>query len=257
MKCLQTKSRDEQSDCVIRFDVKPKCSQCRLKKCFDLGMRKDFLMSFKEKRIEENPSINDLTENEKKNLKEIEQNYRTVWHTSPSPASVFSFEKVPDLQSAFIHSMNIDNLFAIRLIHFLRSIKEFNSLDERDRLTLVKYNLSLTACIESLIAFNINDDLSHFETPISNGLANEDAFIQYSMQLYTTCYGEETIREYVSLGYSLSEAVGKDGQLVLVLILMMIFLKGWSIYDDQASVLSMPNKFLLHNRNTPICSFDH
>lgn len=178
-----------------------------------------------------------LTEKDSKQLEEIERVYRSVWQTHPSPASVFSFEKTPDIQSAFIHTMNMENFIAIRVIQFLRSIEDFTSLDERDRLTLVKYNLSSVSFLEGLLTFNFQGTGCHLDTPVDEISSHEQAFTDYCVNLYTTCYGQDGMNHFLSILDILTDVFDKDGRLVLLMMLVGIFLKGWSINEDQAPLL--------------------
>ncbi|CAF4770602.1 unnamed protein product [Rotaria sp. Silwood1] len=58
-KCLSPKNVLKGIRCNIRYDVKQKCQRCRLLKCFESGMRKDFILTpeqklSKQQRLEEN-----------------------------------------------------------------------------------------------------------------------------------------------------------------------------------------------------------
>ncbi|CAF0834531.1 unnamed protein product [Adineta ricciae] len=44
------KCRTGTNDCMITLDTRKRCKYCRLKKCFDKGLRKDWIMSEEEKR---------------------------------------------------------------------------------------------------------------------------------------------------------------------------------------------------------------
>ncbi|CAF2902127.1 unnamed protein product [Rotaria sp. Silwood2] len=58
-KCLNPKHILKGIRCNIRYDVRQKCQRCRLLKCFESGMRKDFILTpeqklSKQQRLEEN-----------------------------------------------------------------------------------------------------------------------------------------------------------------------------------------------------------
>ncbi|CAF3920313.1 unnamed protein product, partial [Rotaria sp. Silwood1] len=62
------KCRSGTDDCIISLDTRKRCNACRLKKCFNKGLRKEWIMSEEEKRtkkqkIEDNRRLRAMSQN--------------------------------------------------------------------------------------------------------------------------------------------------------------------------------------------------
>jgi hypothetical protein len=139
--------------------------------------------------------------------------------------------------SAFMSTIDIQNFAAVKLINFLREIPEFDQLDERDRLILVKYNLTLLFLLRHVLSFDSRREICYdheINGPVS---PSEEAFAQHCKSLFILCYGYEFNRIVMSILHSLVDIVNKDPIIVQLLMLIMIFSKGLSADDDQQSIL--------------------
>ena len=160
--------------------------------------------------------------------------------SGPSVSSLFSFELSPDQHSAFVHTMNLENFMSVRLINFLRSVSDFTSLNNHDRLILVKYNLTSLLYIDGTSSFDSIDEASYFNNECDPVSCEEKAFAHFCKELYGICYGSEAVRIFLRLLRALAEVIDNDRTIEYLIMLIMIFLKGLSVDDDQAPLLVDP-----------------
>ena len=152
---------------------------------------------------------------------------------------MISFEFAPDKVSAYMNTLDIQNYAAMKLINFLRSIREFVDLDEGDRLTLVKYNLTLLFVPRLSLMFDTQRELAYDEDELKQSFTpEEEAFAQHCKSLFILCYGYEFNRSFMSILGSLARLVERDPILVQLMMLTMIFLKGLSGNTDQEPALN-------------------
>lgn len=178
-----------------------------------------------------------LTEADQACLADLQRVHLLSRQSSPSASSIFSFELLPDPESAFIHTMNLENLYALQMINFLRSVSDFASLDERDRLTLVKYNLNSLFYVQASLTYDPTNGICYFEHVSETPSSSETAFAHQCERLYSLCYGDAALQRFTSVIHALHEILACDSTSAQLLMLMMIFLKGWSLDEDQAPIL--------------------
>ncbi|CAF0997215.1 unnamed protein product [Rotaria sordida] len=295
-KCLNPRNILKGLRCNIRYDVKQKCQRCRLLKCFESGMRKDFILTPEEKlskqlRLEENrrirstqmnsninnvqrkttnetpiiynkcePTINipstpsyGLAEVDWSCLHYIQNAYLSALQLSPSASSVISLELAPDKMSAYINTLDIQNFAAVKLINFIRQIREFEELDEYDRLILVKYNLVLLFSIRHALTFDATREIIYDDNMNNSVSPAEEAFAQHCKSLYILCYGYEFNRLFMSILHTIVSLVGNDPIIAQLLMLNMIFLKGLSAIDDHETSLNDDQRvFHAHSKYTDL-----
>jgi len=280
IKCLYQKDLTNEIRCSIRSEMKQKCPRCRLLKCFQSGMRKDYILTAEEKhskkqRLEENRRLRSIVQNSSNDLhKEKEEKtvkiesicplsneispqltnddwnclnqmrnaYTTACQSAPSASSMISLELAPDKISAFINTLDIQNFTAVKLINFLREIREFDQLDDHDRLILVKYNLLLLFLIRHSLTFDPRREICYDLEPHDIVSADQEAFALHCKSLFILCYGYEFNQTVVTLLNSLSQLTDRDPIVVQLLMLMMIFSKGLSADDYQEPLLNDPQR---------------
>ena len=225
-------------------------------------MRKDYILTAEEKlskrqRLEENRRLRTTQIAEQVKLIKKESNfssedwscvdhvrnaYLTASQSSPSASSVVSLELAPDKMSAFMNTLDIQNFTAVKLINFLRKIAEFDQLDERDRLILVKYNLTLLFCIRHSLTFDPKREIC-YDLELNDVVSpSEEAFALHCKSLFILCYGYEFNRTVTTLLHSLVNLVDRDPIVVQLLMLIVIFAKGASADDDQEPTLNDPQR---------------
>jgi hypothetical protein len=164
--------------------------------------------------------------------------YFSASQSSPSASSMISLELAPDTMSAFMNTLDIQNFIAIKLINFLRSIPEFEELNEHDRLILVKYNLTLLFLIRNSLAFDSTRELCYDLDTTDAISPTDEAFAQQCKSLFILCYGYEFNQFVMSILHVLSNLINKDPIIIQLLMLIMIFSKGLSADDDQEPILN-------------------
>ncbi|UJR23930.1 hypothetical protein I4U23_026902 [Adineta vaga] len=272
-KCNKNKNNFNEIQCDIRSDIKHKCQRCRLLKCFQQGMRKDYILTpeqklTKQQRLEENrrlrsdtpshsfqpkierdstfeklvniptSSSSALTEFDWSCLIQIQDAYLSATQSTPSASSVLTLELAPDKVSAYTNTFDIQNFFAVKLINFVRIIPEFEQLDEHDRLILVKYNLTLLFLIRHSLNFDSARELCYDLDTTDVVSPNDEAFAQHCKSLFILCYGYEFNRTIMSILHILVNIVNKDPIIVQLLMLIAIFSKGLSSGDEQEPILN-------------------
>ena len=138
-----------------------------------------------------------------------------------------------------MNTLDIQNYAAMKLINFLRAIHEFAELNEGDRLTLVKYNLTLLFLPRLSLMFDAQRELAYDEDELKQSFTpEEEAFAQHCKSLFILCYGYEFNRSFMLVLGTLAQLVGRDPILVQLIMLTMIFLKGLSGNSDQEPALN-------------------
>jgi hypothetical protein len=194
-----------------------------------------------------------LNEDDWSCLNHIQNAYLSSLQTNPSASSVLSLELGPDRISAYMSTLDIQNFAAVRLIHFIRQIPEFESLDEIDRLMLVKYNLTLLFVISHALKFDATRELVYDDITSDSISPAEEAFAQHCKSLFILCYGYEFSRLFISTLRAVSNLVNNDPIIVQLLMLIMIFLKGLSAIDDKEPSLNNGlHVFHIHSKYTDL-----
>ncbi len=139
--------------------------------------------------------------------------------------------------SAFMNTLDLQNFAAVKLINFLREIPEFEQLDEEDRLTLVKYNLTLLFFLRHSLTFDTARELCYHIDTTDAVSPTEEAFAQHCKSLHILCYGYELNRTVMSILHVLVNLFKKDEIVVQLLMLIMIFSKGVSADSEQEPML--------------------
>ena len=138
-----------------------------------------------------------------------------------------------------MNTFDVQNFTAVKLINFLREIPEFQQLNERDRLILVKYNLTLLFLLRHALTFDSVREICYDLDTIDVVSPTEEAFAQHCKSLFILCYGYEFSRTAMSIIRVLAIIVNKDPIISQLIMLIMIFGKGFSSDDeDQEPILN-------------------
>jgi hypothetical protein len=179
--------------------------------------------------------------------------YLSAVHSIPSASSVISFELAPDRMSAYMNTLDIQNLSAVKIINFIRQIPEFEELDENDRLILVKYNLTLLFLVQRALTFDPTRELAYDDTSSTPVSAADEAFAYHCRSLFILCYGYEFSRMFMSTMRTVSDLANKDPIIVQLIMIIMILLKGLSANDDQEPLLNNSHHiFHVHSKYTDL-----
>ena len=220
-------------------------------------MRKDYILTpeqkqIKKQRLEENrllrsslPSpiktenLSDssnptklLTESDWLCLTNIQNAYSSAMQSTPSASSMISFELAPDLMSAFLNTIDLQNFNALKLINFLKEILEFEQLDEHDRLILVKYNLMGLMLVRHSLTFDSVREIVYDLDSSDDISPNDEAFAHHCKSLFILCYGYEFNRAVMSVLHALDKLINKNPIIMQLLMLVITFSKGFLADDD-------------------------
>jgi hypothetical protein len=207
-------------------------------------MRKDHLITPEEKftkqqhieanrRIRFEQPIDILTDDNRVCLSYIANAYLSVLRSTPSASLMISFNPSVHTTFSFLHLMEIDKFIPLKLINFLRLIPEFQSLNENDRLALVKYNFFPLFVLHDVLVYNSKNGLYYDDT----GSIMDEKFAHYYTSLCLLFYGYDFHQLYSFHLTTIQNLIDNDSMIIQLLMLVLIFLKGASIYNQQRWVL--------------------
>ncbi|CAF1343840.1 unnamed protein product [Adineta steineri] len=267
--CINKKEVSINNRCKIRYDMKQKCQHCRLLKCFESGMRKDHLITREEKLrkkqlIEENRRLRSkqnhikckldnvsvictLTDIDRLCLSHIKDSYISALRSTSFTSSLITFDESLTKTYSFVDLIEIEKNIPIRIINFLRLIPEFESLCEDDRLALAKYNIIPLLCLHDILVFDRKTELLYNTTELTTLSSNDKSFAYHYKSLCYLFYGYERMNNYISYIHTIINLIDNDTMIIQLLMLILIFLKGTTVNDEQLWLLSNPqNVFNAH-----------
>ncbi|CAF0960324.1 unnamed protein product [Adineta ricciae] len=246
-----------ENHCSVNFKSARRCQRCRLEKCLNLGMRKDFIISEEEKqkrrqRLEENrllsnefhssstlPITNIFSQEISQNflidskhedlsiedwitIDNIRSNYSSIF--SNEKAKTFSFN-MSDRISALIYWSEIVNERILKLISYFRQIDEFEQLNLDDRFLLIKYNLHSLYLIQRCLKFNL--------TTGSFCTLNDEERLK-RQKFFHLCYGTSGMRDsFKNLMKTLATVTEQDLTLIELILIVLLFSKGLSMNENE------------------------
>ncbi|UJR29829.1 hypothetical protein I4U23_017372 [Adineta vaga] len=259
LRCLTGKNK-----CYVDYKTARKCQRCRLEKCLNLGMRKDFILSEEEKqkrkqRLEENRLLsnefqsstnninssqsihqissditdNDVDEMESSKCEDLSiEDWLSIENIRCNYSSIFSNPNLKrfsfntsDRISAIISWSEVVNEKILKLINYFRRIDEFEQLNNDDRFLLIKYNLLPLYLVQRCLNYNLVTGT--FST------LNDEERIQ-RQQFFTLCYGTSGIRDgFKSLIRSLAIVTEQDLTLIELILIVLLFSKGLSMNENE------------------------
>lgn len=154
-------------------------------------------------------------------IENIEVSYSLAFRDPPPPYSYECFNH----QSFINYWSQVKEQATVQLITFLRQIKQFESLNEDDRVILIKCNLLPIGPVHKYLLSNL-----------SNGSLWEPMDIRTDMchQLLHLVDEDNTFRNTViSLFSSITRAIEHDLTLLRLLIAVLLFSKGLLVTDDE------------------------
>lgn len=235
--------------------MKNKCQRCRLVKCFEVGMRKDRLLTPEKKRlkrqhIEESRRLlqkcplqnENLTDTDRECLTYIQTSYQKAIQSIAPASTLYSLERSIHKTYSFNDFMESDQFFSFRFINFLRLIPEFQSLNPDDRVTLIKFNYSSIVTIRDALIYDCQRDLlfdDHTSIPISSF---DEKYAHIYTSLFILFCGYDYYRLYTSDLRLFSRATNNNPLINQLLIVVLIFLESTAVNHKQTSFLLEPQR---------------
>jgi len=263
------KCRANDGKCAVTVTTRKRCKACRLAKCFEKGMRADWILTEEERmnkkrKIEENrrlrqmlypdssdsdeslciePKTEPLENNDTKfdsflitiplssgdltKIEEIQQLYTESVRLTSLPPEVPSYPYRARINAPWVMMNLPTNLYATRLITFYKLLPEFSSLNEQDKLILIKYNTLPLLFIRAALNYDPVADIYHERGTDDCVFPGKDLIQCFSLHQY-----ERSTRCVCRI----LNASQNDRILIQILLIIMLFSKGSSLctYLDEA-----------------------
>ncbi|CAF1105658.1 unnamed protein product [Adineta steineri] len=178
----------------VRFNVKQRCKKCRLEKCIEKGMRKEWIRTDKEReekriKIEENRRLKQVQDNQRSNKNHLKiDDYLSLDVSSlsnnQSYLNQFDWLRIRVIQDYYTGAVKLNEVTGIpsypstqpikstlelfhmpiyitsmRLISYIKQIDEFRQLKQEDQVYLVKLNLLSLCFFHSIFIYDPRADL--------------------------------------------------------------------------------------------------
>lgn len=230
------------------------CKKCRLRKCFEIGMRKEYILTEEEKlrkrqRIEENRKIREIekqkmqsgdvstTQNRLRMLEQDELSmisevigaYRQSLEISVESSYSRNNPSVIDL-------VNIAELSVRRVIDMAKKIKSFKALSQSDQISLLKGGSIELLIIRSVI--NFDRDKQQFLDPFDK---DSNAMTTEQLKL-----GEGTLfDDHMKFVKSLAVDLRADETVLIILLVISLFSPDRPNVIDKSYVWREQDKYAL------------
>ncbi|UJR22699.1 hypothetical protein I4U23_025735 [Adineta vaga] len=279
------KCRASDGNCIVTVTTRKRCKACRLAKCFEKGMRADWILTDEERlnkrrKIEENRQLRrliypDPIESDEQSdidlkTEPIDDEDSQALYV-PCVLSVGDLLKIEQMKQAYDDSVRLTslppeipqypytarinapwemmnlpmNLQTTRLITYFKLIPEFLSLNEHDKLILIKHNTFTLVFIRSVLVYDPVADTYH-EPGVDDCLFSGKDMIQ--------CFSLHQYHQSTRCVCRLVEASNSDRTIIQIFLIVMLLSKGSAICtytnecepiaNDILSILQTQNHFI-------------
>ncbi|CAF3684405.1 unnamed protein product [Rotaria sordida] len=198
--------------CTVTFNIRKRCKRCRLEKCLATGMRKEWILSDKEKaekraKIEENRRLKQINDNDQESHQFEKRESKTdddlSLDISPllnqSILNDFDWFSIKFIQDCFTEAVRLNQIAGIsfypstqpiestielfrvplyissmRLITYIKQVNEFQQLDKEEQVYLVKLNLLTICFLHSIFIYDPRTDCYHEQDTIDPLFSGKD-----------------------------------------------------------------------------------
>ncbi|CAF0791212.1 unnamed protein product [Rotaria sp. Silwood1] len=198
--------------CDITFNIRKRCKRCRLEKCLKTGMRKEWILSDKEKaekraKIEENRRLKQINDNNQELDRLIKRDSKTDDDLSLDLSPIlnqsilndFDWFSIQFIQDCFNEAVRLNQIAGIsfypstqplesttelfriplyitsmRLITYIKQLNEFQQLDKEDQVYVVKLNLLTICFLHSIFIYDPRTDCYHEQDTIDPIFSGKD-----------------------------------------------------------------------------------
>ncbi|CAF2093465.1 unnamed protein product [Rotaria magnacalcarata] len=249
--------------CEITLETRRRCKSCRLKKCFTVGMRKEWILTEEEKvnkkrRIEENRRLRltnvdesllpsngiskqsmDITEKQDVTLQTVvlDKNpayplktasigrtsdffdyvttaFNDGFQLNPTTSYGWSYPLAKKI-TALYQILQTKNTTALRLINFFKRLSEFDTLNEIDKVNLVKNNLASIFFFHAALGYDPINDIYHEGIPSNDALLyGDDIRDAHGNNIHIRC---------ILIMRSLSSIVQMDPRIMQLTLVIFLF----------------------------------
>ncbi|CAF3678256.1 unnamed protein product [Adineta steineri] len=282
----KVKCRINDGNCIINMTTRKRCKACRLAKCFEQGMRADWILTDEERmnkrrKIEENRRLRKLVYPDSADSDDVSKSpyvdlkselmesdnkeYSTVSTSILSSEDLFKIEQIKHAYADSVRLTSLPreipsypnttklnftsemvnlptNLQASRLITFLKLIPEFSSLDEHDKLVLIKHNTFPLLFIRSALVYNRATD-SYYDQGTDDCVFSGKDLIQ--------CFSLDQYEKSTRCVCRVMDASHNDPFIIQIFLLIMILSKGSSVctYTEEFEPVANNIQSLFHTQN--------
>ncbi|CAF3519186.1 unnamed protein product [Rotaria socialis] len=264
LKCRGTGS------CDVAFNVRKRCKRCRLEKCIKCGMRKEWILSDKEKaeklvKIEENRRLKQINDNNQRNGCSGKNNCKNEDDLSLvlSPfinepiLNDFDWFSIQFVQDCFAEAVRLNqisgisyypttksmestadlfhfplHISAMRLVAYIKQINEFQQLDDDDQVYLVKLNLLTICFLHSIFTYDPRTDCYHERDTMDPAVSGKD---------WNTTLNRQFHIEMKQIRNDLIDIFQSDDIVVKLFYLILLFSNQMSLNQSSKCLLTDNN----------------
>jgi len=158
-------------------------------------------------------------------MNSITRSYERAFRFSEVKYNQCDFSHITNRRSGLIYTVSLFHEIILKLITFIRSIPEFELLNEQDRFIIVKYNSPIVIYMYFCLHYNRQKNL----VLISDAETEEHAMACQQLSFY--CFGVEIELLSVELYRSIKELTNDDPIILQLILVILIFTKSVSAED--------------------------